>query len=180
MNRKKRISALVVLVFGSVSGCASITGDTVQVIRVETRLADGTEVKDADCELINKKGTYRVKSPGSVTVWRSATDLNISCKKIEQADAKGKAVSSANGGMFGNIILGGVVGAVVDHSRGSGYVYPQWVQLVFGKFLTFERSDEADSQVPPVEEAGVTKVKGVDRPVSQSAQTSMNPAPAVN
>lgn len=176
----KGVFALAVFGFGCVSGCASITGDTVQVIRVETRLADGTEVRDADCELVNKKGTYRVKSPGSVTVWRSATDLNISCKKNEQADAKGKAVSGANGGMFGNIILGGVVGAVVDHSRGSGYTYPQWVQLVFGRFLTFERNDNSDGQTSPLEETGLTKGNEADRPVSPSTKTSMGTIQALN
>ena len=44
--------------------------------------------------------------------------------------------------MFGNIILGGGVGAIVDHVKGTAYTYPNWIQLVFGKTLVFDRTDE--------------------------------------
>jgi len=43
--------------------------------------------------------------------------------------------------MFGNIILGGGIGAIVDHSNGSAYNYPEWMRLVFGQNLTFDRGD---------------------------------------
>lgn len=138
------------------SACASITGDTVQSLRVETRLADGTEVKDADCELFNEYGSFRVKTPGSVMVRRSSTDLNITCKKEEQPNADGKAVSRANAGMFGNIIFGGGIGAIIDHSKGTAYTYPQWLQMVFGKLLTFDRSDDKDGQPSLAKEVGAT------------------------
>lgn len=128
------------------SACASITGDTVQSVRVETRLADGTEIKDADCELFNEYGSFRVKSPGSVMVRRSSTDLNISCKKELLSNADGKAVSRANAGMYGNIIFGGGIGAIIDHSKGTAYTYPQWLQMVFGKLMAFDRSDDKDGQ----------------------------------
>src|SRR5450830_1008349 len=45
------------------------------------------------------------------------------------------------GSMFGNILLGGGVGAIVDHSNGSAYNYPEWIRLVSGQNLTFDRSD---------------------------------------
>lgn len=143
-----RIGAIAPL-FASVvlfTGCASITGDTVQSIRVETVLVDGTEVQGAECELVNKFGAFRVKTPGSVSVRRSATDLYLTCRKADQADARGVAVSRANSGMWGNIIFGGAVGAVIDHGRGAAYTYPQWVQLVVGKLLRFDRSDDSEGQ----------------------------------
>ena len=55
-------------------------------------------------------------------------------------------ISRVNAGMFGNIILGGGIGMIVDHKRGAAYTYPTWVQLVFGKTLIFDRAAEKDGQ----------------------------------
>ena len=54
--------------------------------------------------------------------------------------------------MFGNIILGGGIGAIVDHNRGTAYTYPTWVQLVFGKTLVFDRTAEKEGQPTPATE----------------------------
>jgi hypothetical protein len=48
--------------------------------------------------------------------------------------------------MWGNIILGGGIGAIVDHNKGTAYTYPTWVQLVFGKSLVFDRQMEKEGQ----------------------------------
>lgn len=48
--------------------------------------------------------------------------------------------------MFGNIILGGGIGAVIDHNKGTAYTYPIWIQMVFGKTLTFDRSADKEGQ----------------------------------
>ncbi len=136
------------------SGCASITGDTAQSIRVETKTADGSEVKDADCELFNEYGSFRVRTPGNVMVRRSSSDLNVQCQKENLPTASAKAVSRANSGMWGNIIFGGGIGAVIDHSKGTAYTYPQWVQMTFGKILSFDRSDDRDGQPSLAKEQG--------------------------
>lgn len=128
------------------TGCATITGDTVQSIRVETRTADGTEIRDADCELSNEYGSVRLRTPGNVTIRRSSSDLNVLCSKAEQLPAHGRGVSRANAGMWGNIIFGGGIGAIIDHSKGTAYTYPQWMQMTFGKVLTFDRGDDKDGQ----------------------------------
>lgn len=128
------------------TGCATITGDTVQSLKVETRLADGTEVRDAECEISNEYGLFRVKTPGNVAIRRSPSDLSITCKKEGQADARATATSRVNAGMFGNIIFGGGIGAIIDHSKGTAYTYPQWLQMIFGKLLAFDRSDDKDGQ----------------------------------
>lgn len=158
------------------SGCASITGDSVQAIRVETRLADGTEVRDADCELFNEYGSFKVKSPGSVMVHRSSTDINVACRKDGHGDAQGTAVSRANSGMWGNIIFGGGIGAVIDHSKGTAYTYPQWMQLTFGKIMSFDRRDDKDGQPSLGREAGSTSVAAAQPPAAPVADT---PVPTV-
>lgn len=139
------ISAFAILL-SQITGCATITGDTAQSIRVETVALDGTEVKDADCELTNEYGAYRLKTPGQVTVRRSSGDLNVTCKKEGLPDGGARAISRVNGGMFGNILFGGGIGAIIDHSKGTGYSYPTWLRMVFGKLLAFDRTDDKDGQ----------------------------------
>lgn len=128
------------------TGCATITGDTVQSIRVETRTANGAEIRDADCELSNEYGSVRLRTPGNVSIRRSSSDLNVRCTAADQEPAHGRGVSRANAGMWGNIIFGGGIGAIIDHNKGTAYTYPQWMQMTFGKVLTFDRSDDKDGQ----------------------------------
>ncbi len=142
--------------FVLLQGCASIVNDTTNPVRLETMSEAGTEVKDMDCKVENDYGTQSVKTPGTLQVRRSSKDLQIVCTKAGQPDAKGVAVSRANGGMFGNIIFGGGIGAIIDHNKGTAYSYPQWIRLVVGKVLGFDRKEDKDgapnlgSDVPAV------------------------------
>ena len=130
----------------SLSGCASVMNDSTHPIKVETKTEDGKLVNGADCKLTNDYGSFNTKSGDTVQVRRSSKDLDIVCKTQEQPDASGRAISRANGGMFGNIILGGGIGAIIDHNKGTAYTYPTWVQLIFGKSLVFDRSAEKEGQ----------------------------------
>ena len=96
--------------------------------------------------LTNDFGTITAKSGETTQVRRSSKDLDIICKHPENPDATARAISRANAGMFGNIILGGGIGAIIDHNKGTAYTYPTWVQLEFGKSLVFDRSNEKDGQ----------------------------------
>jgi len=137
-------------------GCASIVNDTNQPIKVETKRVDGTSVAGAECVMTNDFGSSTVKSGATGQVHRSSKDLDITCKDPSNPDAVGRAISRANAGMAGNIIFGGGVGAIIDHTKGTAYTYPTWVQLVFGQTLVFDRSTEKDGQ--PVPGAAPTKV----------------------
>lgn len=132
-------------VFGA-SGCATIVNDGASPIRVETVNAKNEEVKGAECKIDNGTGVYTVTTPGSVIVKRASADAAITCIKQGERDGKGTAISRANAGMFGNIILGGGIGAIIDHSKGTAYTYPQWIRVVMGKQLVFDRSEDKDGQ----------------------------------
>jgi hypothetical protein len=126
------------------TGCASVVNDSTHPVKVETKTEDGKLVNGADCKLTNDYGSFSTKSGETVQIRRSSKDLDIVCKTTEQNDATGRAISRANGGMFGNIILGGGIGAIIDHNKGTAYTYPTWVQLIFGKSLVFDRSAEKE------------------------------------
>lgn len=128
------------------TGCASVVNDSTHPVRVETRDEAGALVSGAECKLTNDYGSVTLKSGDTTQVRRSSKDLDIVCKDGARTEARGRAISRANGGMWGNIILGGGIGAVIDHNKGTAYTYPTWMQLVFGKVLTFDRTAEKEGQ----------------------------------
>ncbi|MDR3391581.1 MAG: hypothetical protein P4L77_07570 [Sulfuriferula sp.] len=116
------------------SGCASIVNGTNQPVSVETRL-NGAQVAGAYCTLVNDKGTWFVTSPGSVTIHRSMTDLNVKCEKSDIQPGMADVKSSTKGMAFGNILFGGVIGAGVDIANGSAFDYPTLIQVQMGNSI---------------------------------------------
>ena len=139
------------------TGCASITNDSAHPIKIETRTLSGEVVTGADCKLTNDYGTTSVKSGETAQVRRSSKDLDIVCKHPINPDANARAISRANAGMWGNIIIGGGIGAIIDHNKGTAYTYPTWMQLVFGKTMIFDRSAEKEGLPAVGTEPTVTK-----------------------
>jgi len=139
----------------SMVGCASVVNDSTHPIKVETKNEANVLIPHAECKLTNDYGSFSVKSGETVQVRRSSKDLDIVCKQTDNPDATARAISRANGGMFGNIILGGGIGAIIDHNKGTAYTYPTWVQLVFGKSLVFDRTAEKEGQPTPATELPV-------------------------
>ncbi len=124
------------------SGCATITSTEMQPITVATRAADNQPVEKVDCALKNDVGNWKVTSPGVVTVRRSSEDLMVECKKVGSPDGFGRVISRAAGGMWGNIIFGGGIGAIIDHNKGTGYDYPNDVIIKMGESVTIDKRDE--------------------------------------
>src|SRR5690554_841096 len=114
------------------TGCATVMNDSTHSVRVDTVTEDGELLTGADCRVYNDKYHATFQSGDTIQARRSARDLEITCKIDGYPDAVGRATSRANAGMWGNILVGGAVGAIVDHSKGTAYTYPTWVRLVFG------------------------------------------------
>jgi hypothetical protein len=140
----KSLFAIIALVW--LSGCASVLNDSTHPLKIETRTASGETVTGADCKLTNDYGDLNIKSGESVNVHRSSNDLHITCQHPSNPDAKARTISRVNSAMFGNILIGGLIGAAIDHTNGRAYTYPTWIQLVFGKTLIFDRSAEKEGQ----------------------------------
>jgi uncharacterized protein YceK len=156
MNARFALFSAAVLL----SGCASVVNDKTHPMKIETKTEAGELVTGADCTMTNDKASSTVKSGEIANVRRSNTDLEITCKHPAKSDAIAKAISRVNGGMFGNIILGGGIGAVIDHNTGSAYTYPSWVQLIFGQTLTFDRHNEKENQPVPATPAASSSEAG--------------------
>ena len=146
MNYLKFSIAGVVVVLAS--GCASITGSEMQQLSLTTRGEDSKTVEGVKCKLQNDKGNWESTSPGFVNVHRSAEDLIVECKKDGQKDGLLKAISRAAGSMFGNIVFGGGIGAIIDHNKGNGYNYPDSLPVEMGKSVIVDRKNQDPSPVP--------------------------------
>jgi len=139
MNRSTYLVSAALLILSS--GCASITQSEFQRVSV-TASHEGKALKDADCSLTNDKGSWTVKAPGQIDVHKSAENLSVVCKKEGLVDGLLAAVSRAAGSMFGNILFGGGIGALIDHNKGTGYDYPNALPVQMGKAVTVDKNDE--------------------------------------
>lgn len=126
------------------AGCASVTQGTTQALRIETQTVKGEFIAGADCALNNDRGTTRAQSGQSSQIHRSSKDMEITCASPGLKDATARLVSRANAGLAGNILIGGAIGAMVDHNTGAAYSYPSWVRLVFGEYAVLDRKNEID------------------------------------
>lgn len=106
------------------TSCASITTGKNQSLIVAT-----APELHASCELTNDKGVWYVnETPASVTVSRAYGDLNVICRKGEKS-GNTKVKSSTKGMVFGNILAGGIICAVVDERTGAAYDYPSTITV---------------------------------------------------
>jgi len=131
-------SALFIL---SLSGCASVTTSSMQPLSVKTKNKSGTPVVEAKCTLKNEKGEWSVVTPNTVSVQKAGGNLAVNCKKPGLADGNVRAISRAGAGLYGNIIIGGGIGALIDHSSGKAYLYPDVLNITMGDTITIDRND---------------------------------------
>lgn len=126
---KPNVIASAILPLVLLSSCASIVDGSSQSLSVNTVSPSGN-VPGAMCELDSNKGTWFVATPGTVTVHRAYDALNVKCTKDSYQPAVQTAQSSTKGMAYGNILLGGVIGAGVDMSTGAAYDYPNLITVM--------------------------------------------------
>lgn len=79
-------------------------------------------------------------------IGKSAEDLSAVCKKNGLFDGLLVAISRAAGSMWGNIVFGGGVGAMIDHSRGNGYDYPYQLAVKTGESVVIDKRTDPERQ----------------------------------
>lgn len=68
-------------------------------------------------------------TPGPLSVSKSRNPLTVSCDKADHLTTARTVESEFTGTTFGNLLLGGVIGAVADAASGANNRYPQTVSL---------------------------------------------------
>ena len=116
------VSFFLACLLTALTGCASIRDSKNQPVSVSA-VCDGQPVAEASCTLMNDKGSWYVKTLGSVMIQKAYGDPAVDCKKGD-AVASTKFKSSSNGGVWGNILAGGIIGYAVDASSDTGFDSP--------------------------------------------------------
>ena len=147
------IAALLCIL--TLSGCASVTTSAMQPVSVTTQTKQGKEVSQANCTLKNTNGEWSVVTPNTVSVRKAGGNLAVNCKKPGLQDGNVRAISRAGAGLYGNIIIGGGIGALIDHSSGKAYIYPDKLKVIMGDTITIDRHDaDANNKPEVVEDEG--------------------------
>lgn len=111
-------TAATILCIILLQGCASFLSDGSQPVTVVTPHCPG-----AQCTLTNSKGTFLVeKTPATISIRKAYGDLQVNCTKGKDHNEQ-KFESSAIGSMYGNILLGGIIGGAIDAGTGKGFEY---------------------------------------------------------
>jgi len=174
---KKTILLLVLVAASWLSGCASVTGSTTQSVSVYAREPGSGEVQGATCELTNSKGKWFVTTPGSVMIHRSNDDMHVYCNKTGYEPGRASVVSETKAQMFGNILIGGVIGAVIDHNSGSGYEYPGIIHVLMRAMFMPDRA-RAPGEIRQHDVAGaVTPPAAKPEGATERAPSEANASP---
>ncbi|WP_175533183.1 MULTISPECIES: hypothetical protein [unclassified Janthinobacterium] len=134
--------AATMLLLCGLGGCATLTGNTEQMVLVQT-IQDNRELAGAGCILSNDVGKWFVTTPGRITIRKSQEPLKVDCKKhgSPAIALDGSIDPKLNGSVWGNVILTLGVGYFVDRNTGAGFDYPS--------VLTFVMQDPARLAPPP-------------------------------
>lgn len=113
------------------TGCASVAGQKMQPILVQT-FHNNIEIANVGCTLTNDAGSWYLTTPASAVVHKSTGDLAIDCKK-ENFSGNQTLISKSNGAVWGNILIGGGIGYIVDRNTGAGFDYPVSTTIMLRK-----------------------------------------------
>lgn len=132
------------------TGCATFVNDDSQKIKVELYTKDKVAIKAATCVGSNDFGEVTADRNGILSIHRSSKDLLITCTKYGEEPGFGLLISRLTKAIYGNVLLGGAIGAALDHKGGAAYAYPAWVRIVLGESLTFDQNDSGKLSAPNI------------------------------
>jgi len=136
---------LAVLLPLGLCACATITTSPSQ------DLAIATEPPGARCE-VHRDGRFvgtLEATLGTLRIGKSSRDSVVTCTRPGHRPAQATLRPEFNPVTIGNVLLGGVVGIIVDASTGAVSRYPDSVQLVLEAEAT---PAEAPPVLPPLAE----------------------------
>ena len=120
---KRFIALFAILCLGLATGaCATITNGTTQAINVESDPAG------ADCSLMRGGAQLgAVTTPATLTVKRATQTIHVRCRKDGYEEALVVMNSRFETASAGNVLMGGLIGVMVDASTGANSKYDPYV-----------------------------------------------------
>jgi hypothetical protein len=163
MNAKHVSASAIVLTLVSLSGCATIVTGANQGVMVES------DPSGAACT-VARDGTQLAAistTPNTVIIGKGWSDLALDCKKEGHADSKTSAVSKFQPWALGNILIGGIIGFIVDGATGAITEYPKVVSLLLvpAEFPSEkERDAYFENKKATIEEESTRAIEAARRP----------------
>ena len=105
--------------------CATVVEGTSDTVTLSTTPAGATCTVDRDGERVGAVSA----TPASLRLSKSRHDLNVTCTKEGYQPATATASSRFTGATLGNVLVGGVIGVVVDAASGANNRYPSDVRI---------------------------------------------------
>ena len=124
MNKSICRAVALILAAPLFAGCASIVSDDDSTTYFET------DPEKARCVLHGQDFRRVIETPASMTLNSEAAPITVACKADGYRETAEVLDTSMDGWILGNIIFGGVVGAVVDAARGAGQKFPPRFMVV--------------------------------------------------
>jgi hypothetical protein len=107
------------------TGCATITRGTTQMVALDTPGAPG-----AKCTLTSSAiGKVDIVTPANVTLQKGSDNIAVRCQKQCFSDGVGVIGTSAEAMAAGNLIAGGIIGLGVDAASGAMNKYNEQNQI---------------------------------------------------
>ena len=123
---KKILSLFVSFIL--LTSCASTMSGSSQNITVTSN------VQGATCTLSNDKGSWTLSTPGSAIITSSRVNLALTCIKEGYVNGVASLPSKhKDSATWGNVILGGGIGYIIDRKSGAAFIYPQQVTVNLAK-----------------------------------------------
>jgi hypothetical protein len=152
------LPVLLLAVAAASSGCATASKSEYQGLDVFVKLPEGTPRAGVVCVLSNRTGKITGNAPMlNVSVERSGSDLEVSCRTQNGLTGRAVAVSRIQTNGVG-ALLAGMTGHVIDHMTGKLYDYPRRIEVAIGRDRVFEQG------------TGIAPVSDVPLPGSAIAQ----------
>jgi hypothetical protein len=128
----------------SAGGCATITTGTTQAINVDS------DPQGAECSLMRSgQQLATVTTPAPVTIKRNQETIHVRCKKDGFEEGLVVMNSRYETRSAGNLILGGIVGIMVDASSGASSKYDPYVMVSMAPLTPADAAAAAARPKPP-------------------------------
>ena len=117
--------------------CASIMSDNKSVTYLETT----PEV--AKCELHGQDFKRVITTPNSIPLPSEAAPITVACTAPGYKRTTATLDTKHDGWIWGNILLGGGIGLIVDAAKGSGFKFPPKYSIILEpeQFATLDERD---------------------------------------